>query len=85
MSDWCLWLIVDFQQMLGQLSAQGAPPVPSLPASLSRPAASGLDTTWLDSFEDQLTMAIATKSWEDAVSQVEKGELTHDERIGTRC
>lgn len=29
---------------------------------------------WIDDFGDELTMAIATRDWEEAVEQVEKGD-----------
>ncbi len=64
----------DPTQMLGHFSQAGAPPMPSQAVSLPSADGPGQESIWLDSFEDHLTMAIATKSWEDAVSQVEKGE-----------
>jgi hypothetical protein len=33
------------------------------------------DLRWIDDFGDELTMAIATRDWEEAVEQVEKGLL----------
>jgi hypothetical protein len=35
------------------------------------------DLRWLDEFGDELTMAIATRDWDEAVKQVQKGELPY--------
>jgi hypothetical protein len=32
------------------------------------------DLRWIDEYGDDLTMAIATRNWEEAVKQIERGE-----------
>jgi hypothetical protein len=60
--------------MPGQFLHGDAPPIPSLPSGHSATDAQAVEPAWVDSFEDELTMAIATKSWEEAVAQVDKGK-----------
>jgi hypothetical protein len=57
---------------------------PSQPAGLLSPdrplstigvsLADSKDLRWIDEFGDELTMAIATRDWEDAVNQIGKGK-----------
>ena len=63
-----------------------APPVPDL-LSPGRPlSAIGISVTdskdlrWIDEFGDDLTMAIATRDWEESVKQVEKGQHGSESR-----
>lgn len=61
----------------------GGGPVPPVPGMMSpgRPIsmigvsmADSKDLRWIDEFGDDLTMAIATRDWDEAVKHDEKGE-----------
>ena len=39
------------------------------------------DLRWIDEFGDDLTMAIATRDWEGAVKQVEKGTIIAQDKL----
>ncbi|ORX39188.1 hypothetical protein BD324DRAFT_618768 [Kockovaella imperatae] len=56
---------------------QETPASPSLlgsrPSSMIMTMADSKDMRWIEDFGDELTMAIATRDWEEAVQQVEKG------------
>ncbi len=64
-------------QMWAHLGGADAPPMPTLtanPFAATTVDIGRTDSSFVDSFEDDLTMAIATKSWNEAVELVGKGE-----------
>jgi hypothetical protein len=56
-------------QMVGARTGD-VPPLPKMPTSMSSGDLSG---GLLDTFEDDLTMAIAVRDWDEAVALVKKG------------
>ncbi len=72
--------------MFGSVAAGAAPPVPAMPGTPDRSRAGMAalaradqgpgesQAALIDSFEDDLAMQIATRSWEEAVESVIRGK-----------
>lgn len=60
-----------------------APPLPGMRSSVVETDETDLD--WLATFEDDLTMAIAVRDWEQAVILVKKGQFRYTrERVSEK-